>query len=130
MSKRRVHVKAEHDDAAHGSSANGTERVETVHHDGGGHPCAGAEPAAPDHGEIAGLGGVLSRLLYTASYTVSYGVVFPVMFVVYSVPAENALVRGLLEGGRAARDAVAALYDDGGHADSSDSAPAAELGPA
>jgi hypothetical protein len=51
--------------------------------------------------------GFISRLVYTTSYTLSYGVVFPTMLVVSVVPKENAIVHGLVDGGRAAKDTVA-----------------------
>lgn len=50
--------------------------------------------------------GFISRLVYTTSYTLSYGVVFPTMLVVSVVPKENAVVHGLVDGGRAAKDTV------------------------
>jgi hypothetical protein len=48
----------------------------------------------------------LSRFTYTACYTISYGVVFPATYVALSVPRNNALVRGLMDGARAAREQV------------------------
>ncbi len=49
-------------------------------------------------------GRFLSRIIYNTSYAVSFGVTLPVMMVVHVVPKENALVHGLIDGGRAARD--------------------------
>src|SRR5580698_7354477 len=43
-----------------------------------------------------------SRFVYTTCYTVSYGVVFPVMFLACSVPQNNSVVRGLIDGAQAA----------------------------
>lgn len=50
--------------------------------------------------------GFISRFVYTTSYTLSYGIVFPTMLVVSIVPKENAVVHGLVDGGRAAKDTV------------------------
>jgi hypothetical protein len=44
----------------------------------------------------------VSRFVYTACYTVSYGVVFPTTLLAYSIPKNNAAVRGLVEGAQAA----------------------------
>jgi hypothetical protein len=52
------------------------------------------------------VGGFLSRLTYTTCYAVSYGVVFPTLLVARAVPKDNALVNGLVDGARAAREAV------------------------
>ncbi len=46
----------------------------------------------------------LSRFMYTTSYTISYGVVFPATLIARSVPKDNAAVRGLIDGARAASD--------------------------
>jgi hypothetical protein len=48
----------------------------------------------------------LSRFVYTTSYTFSYGVVFPAVLIARSIPSDNALVRGLIDGARAASDTV------------------------
>jgi hypothetical protein len=53
------------------------------------------------------IGGFLSRLTYTTCYAVSYGVVFPSLLVASAVPKDNAIVNGLVDGARAARDAIA-----------------------
>lgn len=52
------------------------------------------------------VGNFMSRLTYTTCYAVSYGVVFPALFVARTVPKDNALVHGFVDGARAARDAV------------------------
>ena len=52
----------------------------------------------------AGTSLFLSRFVYTTSYTISYGVVFPATLIAHSVPRDNAAVRGLMGGARAARD--------------------------
>jgi hypothetical protein len=48
----------------------------------------------------------LSRFVYTTSYTISYGVVFPATLIARSIPRDNAAVRGLIDGARAASDKV------------------------
>jgi hypothetical protein len=50
----------------------------------------------------ATAGAFLGRFVYTTCYTVSYGVVFPTALLARSVPRDNAAVRGLIEGSRAA----------------------------
>jgi hypothetical protein len=52
------------------------------------------------------IGGFLSRLTHTTCYAVSYGVVFPTLLVARAVPKDNAIVNGLVDGARAARDAL------------------------
>jgi hypothetical protein len=44
----------------------------------------------------------LSRFVYTTSYTISYGVVFPATLLARSIPVDNAAVRGLIDGAKAA----------------------------
>ena len=46
------------------------------------------------------------RFVYTTSYTISYGVVFPATLIAKSIPADNAAVRGLMDGARAAKEKV------------------------
>ena len=48
----------------------------------------------------------VSRFIYTTSYTFSYGIVFPTVLIAKSIPSDNALVHGLVDGARAASDAV------------------------
>lgn len=48
----------------------------------------------------------LCRFVYTTSYTLSYGVVFPATLLARSVPKDNAAVRGLIDGARAASEKV------------------------
>jgi hypothetical protein len=50
----------------------------------------------------ANTGLFLSRFVYTTSYTISYGVVFPATLLARSIPLDNAAVRGLIDGARAA----------------------------
>ena len=40
----------------------------------------------------------VSRMLYTTTYSLSYGMVFPVVFIARSIPANNAVVQGLIDG--------------------------------
>ncbi len=56
----------------------------------------------------------LSRFTYTTCYTISYGIVFPVTYVAHAVPKNNALVRGLMDGTRAAREQVDKLMGEPG----------------
>jgi hypothetical protein len=51
-------------------------------------------------------GNWLSKAAYKTSYAVSYGVVFPSVLLAKSVPQDNALVHGLIDGARAAIDMV------------------------
>jgi len=46
----------------------------------------------------------LCRFVYTTSYTISYGVVFPATLLARSIPMDNAAVRGLIDGARAATE--------------------------
>jgi hypothetical protein len=48
----------------------------------------------------------LCRFVYTTSYTLSYGVVFPATLIARSIPVDNAAVRGLIDGARAASEKV------------------------
>ena len=47
-----------------------------------------------------------SRFLYTTCYTISYGVVFPTVLLARSIPKDNAIVHGLVDGAHAAVDMV------------------------
>jgi hypothetical protein len=58
---------------------------------------------------VPAVGLYLSRFVYTTCYTLSYGVVFPAMFVAKSIPTDNAIVHGLVDGARAATDMVVEL---------------------
>ena len=40
----------------------------------------------------------LSRFVYTTSYTFSYGIVFPAMLIAKSIPTNNAMVHGFIDG--------------------------------
>jgi hypothetical protein len=48
----------------------------------------------------------VSRFVYTTCYTISYGVVFPSMLVARTIPKNNAIVHGLVDGAHAAVDMV------------------------
>ena len=59
-----------------------------------------------------------SRFAYTTSYMISYGLVYATVFVAKSIPQENPIVEGFIDGGRAAIDAVneaKGIKPDGGH---------------
>jgi hypothetical protein len=55
---------------------------------------------------IPAAGRFLSRFVYTTSYTFSYGIVFPAVLIAKSVPTNNAVVHGFVDGARAASDTV------------------------
>jgi hypothetical protein len=48
----------------------------------------------------------VTRFVYTTSYTLSYGIVFPTVLIARSVPTNNAIVNGLVDGARAAVEMV------------------------
>lgn len=48
----------------------------------------------------------VSRFVYTTCYTISYGVVFPSVLVARSIPKNNPIVHGLVDGAQAAMDMV------------------------
>jgi hypothetical protein len=51
-------------------------------------------------------GRFLSRFVYTTSYTFSYGVVFPAVLIAKSIPTNNAVVHGFVDGAQAANDRI------------------------
>lgn len=51
----------------------------------------------------------LSKTVYSTSYYLSYGIVFPTLMLTSIVPRNNALVHGMIDGARAAHDAVDSL---------------------
>ena len=61
----------------------------------------------------ANTGLFLCRFVYTTSYTISYGVVFPATLIARSIPVDNAAVRGLVDGARAATDKVHQIRGSG-----------------
>jgi hypothetical protein len=67
----------------------------------------GASNAKTTAGQMfPAAGRFMSRAVYTMSYSLSYGCVFPVAFVAKSMPADNAIMNGLVDGARAANDWV------------------------
>lgn len=48
----------------------------------------------------------LSRFTYTTCYMISYGIVYATVFLAKSLPQNNPIVEGFIDGGRAAIDAV------------------------
>jgi hypothetical protein len=71
------------------------------------------------HGVAApALGEYWTRIIYNTSYAVSYGVVMPTALVVSILPKENALMHGLMDGARAARDAALAARQPSSSEDS------------
>ena len=48
----------------------------------------------------------VSRFGYTSSYMLSYGIVYAAVFVARSIPQENPIVEGFIDGGRAAIEAL------------------------
>src|SRR5271165_6836087 len=48
----------------------------------------------------------VSRFVYTTCYTLSYGVVFPSVLVARTIPKDNPIVHGLVDGAHAAVDMV------------------------
>ena len=58
------------------------------------------------HAVLPVAANVLSNLVYKVSYGVSYGVVFPAVLLARSLPQDNPVSHGLLDGARAAIDMV------------------------
>ena len=52
-------------------------------------------PASSCHGAV-----------YNTSYGISYGVVLPALFIARAIPKNNAVTNGLIDGARAAFDAI------------------------
>ena len=48
----------------------------------------------------------LSRFVYTTTYTVSYGIIFPSVLIAKSIPTNNPLAHGFIDGARAASESV------------------------
>jgi hypothetical protein len=66
----------------------------------------------------------VSRFVYTTCYTISYGVVFPTTLLALSIPRNNAVVRGLVEGAQAASrqvDRIRGAALESSHSDSAKS---------
>ena len=67
----------------------------------------GAVDAKATAGKVLPAAGrFLSRFVYTSSYTLSYGVVFPAILIAKSMPANNAVVHGFVDGAKAANEIV------------------------
>ncbi len=65
-----------------------------------------ADARAAVNRAIPAISQFMSRFVYTTSYSLSYGIVFPAMLVARAIPKDNALVHGLVNGARAAREMV------------------------
>jgi hypothetical protein len=68
--------------------------------EGGDRALATASEVVPAAGEF------LSRAVYKTCYSVSFCAVFPTVLIARSIPRNNAAVRGLIDGARAAIDFV------------------------
>jgi hypothetical protein len=62
---------------------------------------------------LPAAGQFLSRFVYTTSYTVSYGIVFPAVLLAKSIPANNPIVHGFVDGAHAASDMVVQMKNRG-----------------
>jgi hypothetical protein len=85
---------------------------------------AAAKEGAVKAGETAtGLapaaGQAISTAVYRTSYAISYGLVFPAMLIARTIPTNNALVHGLVDGAKAAIDTIKDMKSE----------PAAETAP-
>ena len=58
-------------------------------------------------------GSVLSKIAYNTCYAISYGLVFPSVLLAHSIPHDNALVHGLIDGAHAAKDMAAEMKNKG-----------------
>jgi hypothetical protein len=65
-----------------------------------------------------------SRFVYTTCYTVSYGVVFPSVLLARSIPKNNPIVHGLIDGAHAATDMVEEMKKRNLEAQAPEPAPA------
>ena len=101
---RKVIQMAEHGNAGVGeadplkSVADAMETAVQAARDGASDARAAVDRAIPAISQF------VSRFVYTTSYSISYGVVFPAMLIARAVPKDNALVHGLVDGARAARE--------------------------
>ncbi len=48
----------------------------------------------------------VASVVYSTSYAISYGLVFPEALIARSIPSNNALVNGLVDGAKAAIDTI------------------------
>ena len=68
---------------------------------------AGAADASEAAARVWSRSGLMvARAVYIAAYGISFGVVFPAALLARSIPVDNAAVRGLIDGGRAASQKV------------------------
>src|SRR5262249_23578066 len=58
---------------------------------------------------LPSAGRFISRFVYTTSYTLSYGIVFPAVMLARSIPENNAVVHGFVDGARDASDRVESM---------------------
>lgn len=63
-----------------------------------------ADARAAIEGTLPVATGILSRLAYRTCYAFSYGIVFPTALVVRSIPKNNVIVNGFIDGAHAAGD--------------------------
>jgi hypothetical protein len=75
---------------------------------------------------LPGVNRFVSRFVYTTCYTLSYGVVFPSVLVARSIPKNNPIVHGLVDGAHAAIDMVDEMKKRKleGHSGETEAAPA------
>ena len=52
---------------------------------------------------------MLARAAYSTCYGISYGLVFPSVLVARSIPQNNPLIHGLVDGAHAARDMISEM---------------------
>ena len=55
---------------------------------------------------LLATGQFLSRFIYTTSYAFSYRLMFPVVLIVKSMPADNVVTHGFINGAQAANEKV------------------------
>jgi hypothetical protein len=75
--------------------------------DGATHAREAAQEYLPESGSM------LSKVAYNTCYAISYGLVFPSVLLAQSIPHNNALVHGLIDGAHAARDMAAEMKNKG-----------------
>jgi hypothetical protein len=68
-----------------------------------------ADAKATVENALPAAGRFLSRFVYTTCYTMSYGIVFPTVLIAKSIPTNNAVMNGFVDGARAASDMVEQL---------------------
>ena len=89
----------------------------------------GAEDARTTAADaLPAAGQMVSRLVYNTCYALSYGVVFPTVLAARSIPTNNALVHGFIDGAHAAVNRIDLLQ--GAALDSPAAASSPSLAPA